>query len=289
MLQYFLDNKALESANQICNELNKIKSKITNTDYSSSYEFYHNCSDLFAQIEETAHQKNDEKLANAQLVFRSYFLLFCDLSAYFNLLSQKEYRKSWDKLQDCLDKIKFVRKYINTNRFETDDLYSLLVNYESLYPFSVFFSSDYVISKSHCSICGKSMLSPDCTHIKGNIYWGEMAKECVDEIEFKSVSIVDHPDDKRCVVEKKDDKRSEEEKFLKLHQFISLKQPFLQQFTVSAREGYKKDETIKGVGRNDLCPCGSGKKFKKCCGRNIYKEHIYYTVKPLNTVKLIIL
>jgi preprotein translocase subunit SecA len=21
------------------------------------------------------------------------------------------------------------------------------------------------------------------------------------------------------------------------------------------------------VGRNDLCPCGSGKKYKKCCGR----------------------
>jgi len=24
---------------------------------------------------------------------------------------------------------------------------------------------------------------------------------------------------------------------------------------------------VKGVGRNDPCPCGSGKKFKKCCGR----------------------
>ncbi len=23
----------------------------------------------------------------------------------------------------------------------------------------------------------------------------------------------------------------------------------------------------KKVGRNDPCPCGSGKKFKKCCGR----------------------
>jgi uncharacterized protein YecA (UPF0149 family) len=22
------------------------------------------------------------------------------------------------------------------------------------------------------------------------------------------------------------------------------------------------------VGRNDPCPCGSGSKFKKCCGRN---------------------
>ncbi|MBH2042097.1 MAG: SEC-C domain-containing protein [Comamonadaceae bacterium] len=29
-------------------------------------------------------------------------------------------------------------------------------------------------------------------------------------------------------------------------------------------------ETVKHAaappGRNDLCPCGSGKKFKKCCG-----------------------
>lgn len=24
-----------------------------------------------------------------------------------------------------------------------------------------------------------------------------------------------------------------------------------------------------GIGRNDPCPCGSGKKFKKCCGRNL--------------------
>ncbi len=23
------------------------------------------------------------------------------------------------------------------------------------------------------------------------------------------------------------------------------------------------------VGRNDPCPCGSGKKFKKCCGRTV--------------------
>ncbi|MCD5382749.1 preprotein translocase subunit SecA [Candidatus Gracilibacteria bacterium] len=28
-----------------------------------------------------------------------------------------------------------------------------------------------------------------------------------------------------------------------------------------------QDEKFKGVGRNDKCPCGSGKKFKKCCGR----------------------
>ena len=24
-----------------------------------------------------------------------------------------------------------------------------------------------------------------------------------------------------------------------------------------------------GIGRNDPCSCGSGKKFKKCCGRGV--------------------
>jgi preprotein translocase subunit SecA len=34
---------------------------------------------------------------------------------------------------------------------------------------------------------------------------------------------------------------------------------------------FKKVETYRRaeprVGRNDPCPCGSGKKYKKCCGR----------------------
>jgi preprotein translocase subunit SecA len=35
----------------------------------------------------------------------------------------------------------------------------------------------------------------------------------------------------------------------------------------------EKPETVrregKKIGRNDPCPCGSGKKYKKCCGRNV--------------------
>jgi len=34
-------------------------------------------------------------------------------------------------------------------------------------------------------------------------------------------------------------------------------------------EGPKKPVVrMRKVGRNDLCPCGSGKKYKNCCGRN---------------------
>ena len=34
----------------------------------------------------------------------------------------------------------------------------------------------------------------------------------------------------------------------------------------------KESTTIrkeKKIGRNDPCPCGSGKKYKKCCGKNL--------------------
>ena len=39
---------------------------------------------------------------------------------------------------------------------------------------------------------------------------------------------------------------------------------------VSAAETKKTPKTADGkkIGRNDPCPCGSGKKYKNCCGKN---------------------
>ncbi|MPM70151.1 hypothetical protein SDC9_117104 [bioreactor metagenome] len=36
------------------------------------------------------------------------------------------------------------------------------------------------------------------------------------------------------------------------------------------QKSYKTSKTVvkeDRVGRNDACPCGSGKKYKKCCGK----------------------
>jgi SEC-C motif-containing protein len=38
-------------------------------------------------------------------------------------------------------------------------------------------------------------------------------------------------------------------------------------FTKTLREGPAPVINAPKIGRNDPCPCGSGKKFKKCCGR----------------------
>ncbi len=46
--------------------------------------------------------------------------------------------------------------------------------------------------------------------------------------------------------------------------------------TAERRKELYKDQKNSGtirkgvkIGRNDPCPCGSGKKYKKCCGRNV--------------------
>ena len=38
---------------------------------------------------------------------------------------------------------------------------------------------------------------------------------------------------------------------------------------IEDEEEKPKIDITKKVGRNDLCPCGSGKKYKKCCGANL--------------------
>lgn len=289
MIKYFLQNKDIEQISKVCDLLNKTKHKLLNDNWENPSEYFESSSNLFSEIKDIAIQRNDEKLANAQFIFEDYFKLFCNLLRYFDMLEKRQYKDSWGKLQDCLDAIKYIGHFTEIDdRLELNNLYDLLVQYEELYPYKIFASSEYVISKSHCSICGKSMQSLDCPHIKGELYWGEPAIECIDQIDyFQAVCIVSHPEDKRCVMELSDDTRSEKEKFLMLDQYLELKQPYLQKVTIKEIKEQRIREDIEIVGRKQPCPCGSGKRFKHCCGKNMYYEHTRYVVTPLSVVDII--
>lgn len=275
MLNYFYEYQSIPEVFTVCIQLDKLKQRINFGDYEDSCREYNNCKELFKVIKELAIARNDEKLANAQVVYKNYFLLFCHLSSYFRLLKEHRYKSSWSILQDCFDDIKFVGKFLDVNaRKELPDIYELLENYEDLYPYKVFISSEYIISKSHCSICGKSMQSLACPHIKGNLYYGDIAVEIIDEIqEFQAACLVSHPENKRCIIELADDDRSENEQFAKLDQYIALGQSFLQKFTIKTVIENRERKDIIKVGRNQPCSCGSGIKFKKCCGNNLFYKH----------------
>ena len=46
-------------------------------------------------------------------------------------------------------------------------------------------------------------------------------------------------------------------------------------FTIYPNERIEKKSTLKGLGRNNKCICGSGKKFKKCCWSKLSFENMY--------------
>ena len=55
-------------------------------------------------------------------------------------------------------------------------------------------------------------------------------------------------------------------KFVRKEDDEEQKQAALEKKKAEQKQYKKSDVT---VGRNDPCPCGSGKKYKNCCGRNL--------------------
>ena len=59
---------------------------------------------------------------------------------------------------------------------------------------------------------------------------------------------------------------------LRTQEDLDAARPKEQEITLSRGDGDSKSQPVrrkdKKVGRNDPCPCGSGKKYKKCCGAN---------------------
>ena len=279
MLSSFLKHQDIPEVREMCEKLSLLKRRIIAENLNDPFFEYQCIKTKLAALKDWALAHNDEKFANSQLVFERYFLIFCNLAKYRNCLLCGDYRESWNVLQDCLDNARFVGRFTPIEqRLDVPSIVSLLEDYEHLYPYTLFFSSEFVVSKSHCSICGKSMQNLSCRHRKGEIYRGEVATEIVDDIrEIQAICIVKNPDKKRCVFENINGKPLS---FNMLEDFRDLGFPWLQRFSIKKEVEIKTDTNIKRTSRNNPCTCGSGLKFKKCCGKNIYRDHLRCTVIP---------
>lgn len=98
-----------------------------------------------------------------------------------------------------------------------------------------------------------------------------------------------HPLDKRCVMELSDDKRTEEEKFAMLHNFVQKVSNRMSLFEIEEQTSIRMRNDIVVVDRNDPCPCGSGEKFEKCCMSKLYYEHTHLVMHQKEPTKLYVL
>jgi len=88
---------------------------------------------------------------------------------------------------------------------------------------------------------------------------GEMCGRIVEDFEFLGIALVKNPFDKYTVIFPQE---MEYNYFMLDFLMPRLKSPYERWYVEIMRELNPK---YKCIGRNDKCPCGSGKKFKKCC------------------------
>jgi len=286
VIRYFVENNHIQEVYDVLLVLNKIKKLLIDCKKINVTELREFLDKKYEIIHRIAVELNDEQLANATYVTKKYSNLLLKISSYLKTIKDKEYQSSWVILQDCLDLTFWIGKYTKIdNRLEIPSLIKLFSCYESLYPYKIFVSSELIVTKSRCSICGASWNSLDCTHIKGNLVWGKVVTEEILDAEFSAIAIVPHPIDKRCIIEI--DEKDQEYSFNKIDLFTGQNLYPFTMFTISSKKSFKRREDIKIVGVNSPCSCGSGLKFKKCCKKKLYQEHLTLLATPTETVNFL--
>jgi len=200
----------------------------------------------------------------------------------FKLLQDKSYYQAWCQLERIEITIHSLKQHFayDKKQYGLWNIEKAVKNLQVLYPYRLFASSEILKKKKKCSICEKEIsIRNSCRHIVGEIYNGEMCHRIVTEAEVLGISLVENPGNKYSVMFLKDEKTDEQIDQYNYdtidYLFDLINSPYeIWNLEISQRELKKED--YGNIGRNDLCTCNSGKKFKKCCMTKIGEKYPHY-------------
>ncbi|OOV19240.1 YecA family protein [Flavobacterium sp. LM4] len=200
----------------------------------------------------------------------------------FELVKNKSYYQAWCQLERIEITIHSLKKHFTYNKeqYFLWHIEKCTKNLQILYPYRLFASSEILKKKKICSVCDKEIsIRNFCGHIVGEIYNGEMCHRIVTECEILGISIVENPGNKFSVMFLKDEKTNEQIDQYNYDTLDYLFEMINSPYEIWDLEISQKESKIvdyKNVGRNDLCTCNSGKKFKRCCLLKIGKKYPHY-------------
>lgn len=214
-------------------------------------------------------KNRNELLANELWCLIEVYKVHKQYLSMFKLLKQGKYENAWNLLELIDISLGNLRANFGDgmNGYNLTFINTVIKYYEMIFPEYVFISRESIIKSEKCSICGKkASLRNGCNHIPGKLYMGELCLREVTDMEILGVAIVKHPFDKYAMLELKD----KEYNYQVLDYLMSkLKSPFRPWYVEKLT---RKKPEYENIGRNDECPCGSGKKYKRCCF-NTQKEY----------------
>jgi hypothetical protein len=188
----------------------------------------------------------------------------------FERLKKHDFYKAWCDLEQIeigLDRLS-NNPFYDISRFQVEELQTLVAAWQSLFPYHVFFSPEFLISKEECGICGAgSDPWSACQHRKGFVYGGRECIRIVKGAKLLSISLVLDPVQKYSVLFTQDaeGKRSDQYDY-SIVTFVAerIASPF-DGWSAHWTEAHHPHEIFHDLGTQNPCPCESGRRYNDCC------------------------
>ncbi len=208
-----------------------------------------------------------EDVANKAWFLESVCTSRFDMIRIWEMLRDEKFRDAWIELE----KVELACHWLTVNAFypleifEVPDLARMVANWQSLYPYKVFISPEFLISREECSICGQSM-GPwsSCPHTTGRVYNGEFCSRIVKEASIGQLALVSDPVRKYSVVIPKTEDDSDPMDYRQVEWVRDrCDGPFCKW---SAKRGQMMHPHSSFIcDPKELCPCGSERSYEACC------------------------
>jgi hypothetical protein len=252
----------------------KILKSINNCDFNLAI----NQSDTV--LKNLCYLKNNSTVENVKndiFISEQFIKLLSCVAKYWLSITNQEFSNSWLVLQDVLDYLRSIKKFHKKRNLTVNFIEKQFVALESSYPYRLFSSVGIVVDYYKCSVCGLDIDSFECTHLKGELYNGDIAYGIANEIlHFDHCALVENPLDKRCAIAIEDNS----EQFgvqRSLSEYVNKGRLLPFNFKNIEVISYKKNNPdYIDLPRNSRCYCGSNIKFKKCCITKKMVDHNHY-------------
>ena len=152
---------------------------------------------------------------------------------------------------------------------------------QTLFPYHLFFSPAMVHGETRCSICNHVIsIRNRCSHIVSEIYDGDLCSRVIRPSEILEISLVENPVRKANVMfltDPKTGERVDDYDYSLLSSVVQYLVSPIDRWTAQWSRSRAPHSKFKNVGRNDRCPCRSGKKYKACCLQHdgVLQSHVH--------------
>ena len=219
---------------------------------------------LTAWKESAVKTQGDELQAKTIWCLQSLVALHTEFVSAHDSMRSGNVVDAFEAIERILTATPHIRRHLYDagGEFGLDLIHNIAQNWVTLLDPPYGISHGSKIKRGYCSLCQTKVgVRWPCGHIKGEIYGGELCVQIIKEAEVAEISMVNRPA-ALLLINHRDLMLKSADKFMAL--VAKLPSTYTPWFPKSVTD-LKQHPTYRDVGRNAQCPCGFGKKFKRCC------------------------